>query len=60
DPRALRFLCDLAGADKVVLGSDHPFPIGDDSPTLVVEQAPLGDSERRAILGETAKRLFHL
>jgi len=60
DPRALRFLCDLAGADKVVLGSDHPFPIGDDNPTLVVEQAPLGDSERRAILGETAKRLFHL
>ena len=60
DPRALRFLCDLAGADKVVLGSDHPFPIGDDNPTLVVEQASLGDSERRAILGETAKRLFHL
>ncbi|MGA3306787.1 MAG: amidohydrolase family protein, partial [Stellaceae bacterium] len=60
DPRALRFLCDLAGADKVVLGSDHPFPIGDDNPTRVVEQAPLGDSERRFILGETAKRLFHL
>ena len=60
DPRALRFLCDLAGADKVVLGSDHPFPIGDDNPTLVVKRAPLGDSERRAILGETAKRLFHL
>ena len=60
DPRALRFLCDLAGADKVVLGSDHPFPIGDDNPTLVIERAPLGDSERRAILGETAKRLFHL
>jgi aminocarboxymuconate-semialdehyde decarboxylase len=60
DPRALCFLCDLAGADKVVLGSDHPFPIGDDNPTLVVEQAPLSDSERRAILGETAKRLFHL
>ena len=60
DPRALRFLCDLAGADKVVLGSDHPFPIGDDNPTLVVAVASLGDSSCRAILGETAKRLFHL
>jgi len=60
DPRALRFLCELAGSDKVVLGSDHPFPIGDDNPTKVVEQAPLNASERKAILGETAKRLFHL
>jgi aminocarboxymuconate-semialdehyde decarboxylase len=60
DPRALRFLCDLAGIDKVVLGSDHPFPIGDDNPTLIVAQTPLSDSERKQILGETAKRLFHL
>lgn len=60
DPRALRFLCDLAGTDKVVLGSDHPFPIGDDNPTRIVTQTPLSDAERRQILGETAKRLFHL
>lgn len=60
DPRALRFLCDLAGTDKVVLGSDHPFPIGDDNPTRIVRETPLGDAERSAILGETACRLFHL
>jgi len=60
DPRALRFLCDLAGTDKVVLGSDHPFPIGDDNPTRIVAQTPLSESERKQILGETAKRLFHL
>lgn len=60
DPRALRFLCDLAGTDKVVLGSDHPFPIGDDDPTRIVAQAPLTDAERQQILGDTAKRLFHL
>ena len=60
DPRALRFLCDLAGTDKVVLGSDHPFPIGDDNPTRIVAQTLLSDAERRQILGETAKRLFHL
>jgi aminocarboxymuconate-semialdehyde decarboxylase len=60
EPRALRFLCDVAGAGKVVLGSDHPFPIGDDEPVKVVEEAPLSDAERQAILGETAARLFHL
>ncbi|MDE2229471.1 MAG: amidohydrolase [Alphaproteobacteria bacterium] len=60
DPRALRFLCDLAGTDKVVLGSDHPFPIGDDDPTKIVAQTALSDAEQRQILGETAKALFHL
>jgi len=58
DPRALRFLCDCAGAEKAMLGSDHPFPIGDDRPVKVVEETPLTASERRLILGETAQRLF--
>ncbi|HZT52378.1 MAG TPA: amidohydrolase family protein [Stellaceae bacterium] len=58
EPRALRFLCDCAGADKVVLGSDHPFPIGDDKPLRVVEDTPLTTNERSAILGDTARGLF--
>ncbi len=41
DPRALRFLCDCAGAQKVMLGSDHPFPIGDDQPVKIVDATPL-------------------
>jgi len=60
DPRTLRFLCDCAGTDKVVLGSDHPFPIGDDRPVKVVEDTPLTAAERRAILGDTAQALFGL
>ena len=60
EARALGFLCDVAGPEKVVLGSDHPFPIGDDAPLRVVEETPLGTAERRAILGETAGRLFGL
>jgi aminocarboxymuconate-semialdehyde decarboxylase len=60
EPRALRFLCDCAGAEKVVLGSDHPFPIGDDAPVKVVDDTPLSTAERRMILGDTAARLFRL
>jgi aminocarboxymuconate-semialdehyde decarboxylase len=59
-PRTLRFLCDCAGAEKVVLGSDHPFPIGDDRPVKVVDETPLTAAERRMILGDTAARLFRL
>jgi len=60
DPRALRFLCDCAGAEKVMLGSDHPFPIGDDAPVKVVDNTPLTSAERRMILGDTAVRLFKI
>jgi aminocarboxymuconate-semialdehyde decarboxylase len=58
EPRALRFLCDVAGAKKVMLGSDHPFPIGDDEPVKIVDKTPLGPAERQAIL--TASDAFAL
>ena len=60
EPRALRFLCDVAGAEKVVLGSDYPFPIGDPKPTQIVDETPLTVGERQAILGATAARIFHI
>jgi aminocarboxymuconate-semialdehyde decarboxylase len=60
EARALRFLCDVAGHEKVVLGSDHPFPIGDPEPLKIVDQAEFTEGERTAIIGGTAARLFHI
>lgn len=60
EPLALRFLCDVAGADKVMLGSDYPFGIGDLDPVRVVEQTKLTNEERAAILGGNAARVFHI
>lgn len=60
EARALRFLCDVAGAEKVMLGSDHPFPIGDPEPMKVIEEAALTVQEKRCICCETAARLFRL
>jgi aminocarboxymuconate-semialdehyde decarboxylase len=60
EPRALRFLCDVAGADKVMLGSDYPFGIGDPEPVRIVDDTPLTAAEREAILGGTAARIFHI
>ncbi len=60
DPETLKFLCQSAGTDKVVLGSDYPFPIGDPQPTKVVTDAGLGEPATRMILGETAARLFNI
>jgi aminocarboxymuconate-semialdehyde decarboxylase len=60
EPRALRFLCDVAGAEKIMLGSDHPFPIGDPEPLRIIDDTRLDPAERQAILGGTAARLFHV
>jgi aminocarboxymuconate-semialdehyde decarboxylase len=60
EPRALRFLCDVAGADRVMLGSDYPFGIGDPDPCTVIDATVLTAAERNAILGGTAARIFHV
>ena len=58
DPEVLRFLVAKVGADRVLLGSDFPFPIGDLTPRAVIEQAGLPEESRDAILGGTAHRLL--
>ena len=60
EPHALRFLCDTVGADKIMLGSDYPFGIGDPDPCKVVDNTPFTAKEREAILGGNAMRLFHI
>ncbi len=32
DPATLRFLVELLGADRISLGTDYPFPLGEDRP----------------------------
>jgi aminocarboxymuconate-semialdehyde decarboxylase len=60
DPRALRFLIECYGVEKIMMGSDYPFPIGDPAPCAVVENAKLSAGDSRAILGDTAVKLFRL
>lgn len=49
-PEALRFLVERVGADRVVLGSDYPFPMGDPHPVQAVESASLPPDATAAIL----------
>lgn len=50
DPDALRFLVERVGSDRVVLGSDYPFPMGDPDPIATVRAASLPDDVVAAIL----------
>ena len=60
EPLALRFLADLAGADKIMLGSDFPFGIGDPDPCKLIDATALTTAEREGILGGNAARIFHV
>ena len=59
-PPALAYLVALVGADRVLLGSDHPFWLGDPEPARVVREAGLSAAAQAAILGDNAVRIFHL
>lgn len=55
---ALRVLLDAHGAERVVLGSDYPYPLGERPVGAVVRAADLHDDERAAILGGNAERFL--
>lgn len=58
DPGALRHLVEVAGADRVLLGSDFPFDMGLDDPVAFVREADLPDAVEQAILSENADALL--
>jgi aminocarboxymuconate-semialdehyde decarboxylase len=60
DADALQFLAAKAGAARIMLGSDMPFPIGDMEPRKMVEAAGLAPAERASILGGNAQGVFRI
>jgi aminocarboxymuconate-semialdehyde decarboxylase len=60
DKRALRFLAEVVGADRIMMGSDMPFPIGDLAPTKIVEESEFSTAERQAINGGLVAKLLSL
>jgi aminocarboxymuconate-semialdehyde decarboxylase len=60
DVKTLEFVCNVFGAEKVMMGSDYPFAFGDLEPRKIIEAAQLTDSDKQSILGDVAERIFHL
>ncbi|MHC3472749.1 amidohydrolase family protein [Streptomyces sp. 7R007] len=57
-PRALRHLVEEVGADRVVLGTDHPFDMGVDDPLTRLDAAGLAPADHAAIAGGNALDLL--
>ena len=57
-PGALRHLVAAVGADRVVLGTDHPFDMGVDDPVARLDAAGLAPADRAAVAGGNALDLL--
>ncbi|KUN61141.1 amidohydrolase family protein [Streptomyces griseorubiginosus] len=60
DPHVLRELVRVAGADRVLLGSDYAFDMGTEDPVAALRAARLPDSDFHAIRGANAAALLDL
>jgi aminocarboxymuconate-semialdehyde decarboxylase len=60
DPRVLRFVIGMIGAERIMMGSDMPFPIGDPAPAKIVDAAGVDKATAARINGGTAAGLFRI
>lgn len=54
DPRALRYLLDTCGVSQVMLGTDYPFPLGEQEPGAGIAELDLDDVQQARIYHGTA------
>jgi aminocarboxymuconate-semialdehyde decarboxylase len=60
DVRVLKFVVEMLGTERLLMGSDMPFPIGDAEPLRIVAAAGLSKEQAASINGGLAARLFGL
>jgi aminocarboxymuconate-semialdehyde decarboxylase len=60
DERALRFLVETMGANQVMLGSDYPFPLGEQHVGALIRSSHLSSQAKVRLLGENAKDFLGL
>ncbi len=54
DPDFLRYMLKLMGARTIALGSDYPFPLGEDRPGTLIESMGLDSETEARLLNGTA------
>jgi aminocarboxymuconate-semialdehyde decarboxylase len=60
DARVLKFVIEMMGTERLMMGSDMPFPIGDTEPMKIVAAASLSKAQADSINGGLASRLFRI
>jgi aminocarboxymuconate-semialdehyde decarboxylase len=60
DVRVLKFVIEIMGSERIMMGSDMPFPIGDTEPMKIVAEAGPTPAQTASINGDLAARLFKI
>ncbi len=56
DPKALSYVVDVMGADKVCMGSDYPFPLGEHRPGALIKGVNFPEKLKADLLWENGMR----
>lgn len=54
EPGMLEFIVKLFGANRVALGSDYPFPLGENEPGKLIESMPFDEKTKEFLLSGSA------
>ena len=60
DDLALKFLIDTVGIDRIMLGTDYPFPLGEQQPGAGIHAQKLNDKDEQQLFHLTALRWLGL
>jgi aminocarboxymuconate-semialdehyde decarboxylase len=60
DQRALQFLVGTMGTDRVMLGSDYPFPLGEEHVGSLIRQSNLPQHTKAKLVGGNATQFLNL
>jgi aminocarboxymuconate-semialdehyde decarboxylase len=54
DEKALHYLIDTIGIEKIMLGSDYPFPLGESLPGNLIAESSLTTSQKQRLFADNA------
>ena len=58
DPAQLRFIVDMFGAERIALGSDYPFPLGEAHPGALIRSCGFDEATTAKLLHASALELL--
>lgn len=60
DPAMLQHVVNLCGADRIALGTDYPFPLGELEPGKLIHSMPWDDAQKEMLLSGAALKWLGL
>ena len=60
DTEVLRTLIDLVGPDRIALGSDYPFPLGEKTPGAMIDGMGLTQEVKDWLMFESARQWLNI